>query len=210
MTYFGNPYSLALTGGIACGKSTVGELLQKRGLLRVDSDQLARQVVAPGTPGLAAVVARFGDGVLLEDGSLDRRAVARKVFSDEEARRDLERIVHPLIWARMEDSMRNAAEHNLETVFEIPLLFENGNEGRFSTVWVVWSEPELQRMRLRQRDGLSESEAQLRIDSQMSVAEKARRASYAIHNGGDLRALEEQVERGLAAWREQRQAGQPA
>lgn len=207
MTHFGNPYSLALTGGIACGKSTVGALLQKRGLRRVDSDQVARQVVMPKSVGLAAIVDRFGPEVLLADASLDRKAVGRRVFADPEARRDLERIVHPLIWVSLEQAMTDAAEQHLETVFEIPLLFENGNEGRFSTVWVVSSSPEVQLQRLQLRDGLSPEEARLRIDSQMSVEEKARRASYVLHNNGDPVALEEQIEQGLRQWRQAREGG---
>lgn len=210
VTYFGNPYSLALTGGIACGKSTVAALLEQSGLLRVDSDQIARQVVAPGTPGLAAIVARFGSEVLQPDGSLDRQAMGRRVFGDAQARRDLERIVHPLIWVSLEESMKNAADQHRETVFEIPLLFENGNEGRFSTVWVVSAEPELQLLRLRERDGLSDAEARARIESQMSVEEKARRAGYVIRNSGHFEDLRAQVARGLAQWRQARGAGQPA
>ena len=103
--------------------------------------------------------------------------------------------------------MTEAAEQQLETVFEIPLLFENGNEGRFSTVWVVSSSPQLQLQRLQLRDGLSAEEARLRIDSQMSVEEKARKASYVLHNNGDPVALEAQIEQGLDLWRQARGAG---
>lgn len=204
---FGNPYSLALTGGIACGKSTVGAMLQEKGLRRVDSDQVARQVVMPGSVGLDAVVARFGREVLLADGSMDRKAIGRIVFADPQARRDLERIVHPLIWVNLEDAMTEAAQRHLETVFEIPLLFENGNENRFSTVWVVSSSPQVQLQRLRQRDGLSAEEARARIDSQMSVEEKARRATFVIINDGDPKALEARIDQGLHQWRRVREAG---
>lgn len=196
-----NPYCLALTGGIACGKSTVGLLLQRCGLHRVDSDQVARQVVAPGSPGLERVVARFGSEVLLPDGAMDRRAVGRLVFASSSARRDLEKILHPLIWGVMAAEIRDAGSARRETVFEIPLLYENGNAGRFTTVWVVAASKEVQIQRLQVRDSLTVVEAQARLDSQMSVDEKARRADYVLLNDGDTVALEEQVDRGLSAWR---------
>lgn len=203
-----NPFCLALSGGIACGKSTVGAMLETMGLRRIDSDQIARQVVLPGTPGLKAVVDRFGQETLAPDGSMDRRAMGRLVFSDPQARRDLERIVHPLVWQVMADEIRRAGELSQETVFEIPLLFENGNEGRFSVVWVVIAEREQSLLRLMARDGLSREEAEARHDSQMSVAEKARRACYVIHNGGNLADLEQQVLEGLRLWREGRRRSQ--
>lgn len=199
-----NPHCLALTGGIACGKSTVGALLSDLGLARVDSDQVARDVVAPGTPGLAGVRRLFGDAVLLTDGSLDRRAVGRLVFSDPSARRALESLLHPLIWERMSEEIATAGALGRETVFEIPLLFENGNAGRFRTVWVVAASRQVQLRRLQLRDGLSLAEAQARLDSQMDVEEKARRADYVIRNDGTAEQLEPAVVQALELWREGR------
>ncbi len=197
-------FCLALTGGIACGKSTVGARLAHAGLHRVDSDQVARQVVLPGTPGLAGVVQLFGEGVLLPDGTMDRRAVGQRVFASERARRDLESLLHPLIWKVMSDEMAVAADTRRETVFEIPLLYENGNESRFSTVWVVAVSRGVQLQRLQDRDRLSFEEAQARLDSQMDVEEKARRADYVIRNEGAPEALDAAIAQGLARWREAR------
>ena len=202
-----SPYCLALTGGIACGKSTVGDLLETRGLTRIDSDQIARQVVEPGTPGLAAVAAQFGMSVLTSDGRLDRASLGRIVFQNEKARRTLEAILHPLIWEVMEQEMRRAVSEARETVFEIPLLFEKGNQGRFSTVWVVTVSPECQFQRLQERDGLTLEQAQTRVDAQMSLSEKVKLASFVLSNEGDLKELERAVDHGLAIWRRDR--GEP-
>ena len=199
-----NPFCLALTGGIACGKSTVGAMLAARGLTRIDSDQVARDVVAPGTPGLAEVVFRFGRQLLLPEGGLDRKAIGRQVFADPAARRELEGILHPLIWSVLSAEMWVAAEQQRETVFEIPLLFENRNEGRFSTVWVVTAPREVQLRRLWERDQLEPAEAQARLDAQMSVQEKAARASFVLDNDGDVAALEARVQEGLELWRQGR------
>jgi dephospho-CoA kinase len=196
-----SPYCLALTGGIACGKSTVGAILEQLGLARVDTDLVARQVVLPGSPGLAAVVERFGPQILTPEETMDRREVGRIVFSDAQARRDLEAIIHPLVWQVLAHEMHEADRQHRETVFEIPLLFEKGHQGRFSTVWVVSAQREQSLRRLMTRDGLSREQAEARYDSQLSVAEKARQASFVIHNEGEPEDLERQVQRGLLQWR---------
>lgn len=205
-----NLYSLALTGGIACGKSTVGVMLEAMGLTRVDSDQIAREVVRSGTPGLAAIVERFGEEVLLTNGQLNRPALADIVFASTPARRDLERILHPLIWQTMFAEMETASRESRETVFEIPLLFENGNQGRFATVWVVAATPEVQMRRLQVRDGLERQQAEARLASQMSLDEKIQKASYVIRNDGDKASLEAQVRQGLELWRDSRVLGREA
>lgn len=196
-----SPYCLALTGGIACGKSTVGEMLEEMGLDRVDSDQVSRLVVAPGSYGLSQVAARFGERVLTPGGELDRRAMAEIVFADPKARQELEAILHPLIWEKMSQSMERAQRERRETVFEIPLLFEKGSQTRFSTVWVVGASPAVQIQRLIKRDGLTKEQAQARLDAQMSVQEKARMADYVLLNDGDHAQLQELVERGVNRWR---------
>jgi dephospho-CoA kinase len=161
-------------------------------------------VVAPGTPGLQAVVERFGPGLLLADGQLDRKALGRLVFASSEERRALEKLLHPLIWQVMAAAAEEAAQKREETVFEIPLLFENANQGRFSTVWVVTATPQVQLRRLTERDALDPLEAQARIDSQMSVAEKAARADFVIVNDGDREGLRQRLREGLRLWRENR------
>lgn len=199
-----SPYCLALTGGIACGKSTVAAMLETMGLERVDSDQVSRLVVAPGSLGLSQVVARFGERVLTPQGELDRSALAEIVFTDPTARQELEAILHPLIWEKMSQSMERAACKRRETVFEIPLLYEKGSQKRFSTVWVVGASPEVQLQRLIERDGLTREQAQARLDAQMSVSEKARLADDVLLNDGDLAQLQEAVEQGLKRWRARR------
>ena len=196
-----SPYCLALTGGIACGKSTVGDLLAARGLARVDSDLIARAVVEPGTPALASIVVEFGSSVLTSDGRLDRASLGKIVFGQESARRRLEAILHPLIWEVMEREMRRAQSELRETVFEIPLLFEKGNQGRFSTIWVVTVSEELQLARLQQRDRLTLEHAKARIAAQMSLEEKSKLADFVITNMGDLQELEAAVDHGLRLWR---------
>lgn len=180
-------------------------MLQGMGLERVDSDQLSRLVVAPGTLGLSQVVARFGERVLTPHGELDRSALGEIVFADPTARHELEAILHPLIWEQMSQSMELAARNRQETVFEIPLLYEKGSQDRFSTVWVVGASPEVQLRRLIERDGLTKEQAQARLDAQMSVSEKARLADHVLLNDGDLVSLREAVKQGLKRWRARRE-----
>ncbi len=171
------------------------------GLDRIDSDQVARQVVEPGSPGLHRVVECFGEEVLTTSGGLDRPALGRIVFASDKARQELEAILHPLIWESMGRSLRQAHELKRETVFEIPLLYEKGSQTRFSTIWVVAASPQVQLRRLTERDGLSLSEAQARLEAQMKVEEKVKRADFVLINDGDLNLLKARVEEGLSLWR---------
>lgn len=141
---------IALTGGIASGKSSVADLLAERGAVIIDSDVSAREVVEPGTPGLAAIVERFGEGVLRDDGALDRPALGAIVFADPAARADLEAITHPRIRARA-DALRVAAPEGAVVIDVIPLLVEVGLAGRFDEVIVVDVPEEVQVERLRRR-----------------------------------------------------------
>ncbi len=165
---------LGLTGGIASGKSAVAELLAAHGAVIIDSDVLAREVVAPGTPGLAAVVERFGPGVLRPDGVLDRAALGAVVFADPAARRDLEAIIHPTVRARAAE-LAAAAPRDAVVVQMIPLLVETGQQDRFDLVVVVDVEPEVQLARIRQRDGLDEPAALARVRAQAEPRGPARR-----------------------------------
>lgn len=183
---------VGLTGGIASGKSTVAQLLAERGAVLVDSDVLAREAVASGTPGLASVVARFGAEVL--DGDrLDRPALARVVFGDPAARRDLEAIVHPLVRARARELEARQPEDAV-VVHVIPLLVETGQQHDFDLVVVVDVSPDVQRQRLMARNGLSAAEAEARVAAQASRAERLAAADTVVHNDGPLADLREQVD----------------
>ncbi len=195
---------IGLTGGIACGKSAVAALLRQRGHPVIDADQVARQVVAPGTEGLAAIVERFGEELLNADGSLDRTALGRIVFGDSTARRDLEAITHPRIGQRSGELMRDAALAGAERVFyEAALLVETGRHRQFDSLWVVAAPVELQIERVMARDGLSVDEAKERIDAQMPVADKVAVADVVIDNAGEMGALAEAVDDALSSEEEE-------
>jgi dephospho-CoA kinase len=183
---------IGLTGGIASGKSTVERLFAAHGVPIIDSDLIAREVVAPGTPGLAQVRARFGDGVLLADGSLDRRALRRLVFADPAARRDLEAIVHPLIRAAMAE--RSAAAGGAYQINVIPLLVEGGRRATIDRVLVVDCPEALQIARVMRRDQVTEAEARAILTAQATRAERLAAADDVIVNDGDAIALQAQVD----------------
>jgi dephospho-CoA kinase len=159
--------------------------LDAAGVPTIDADQLARDVVAPGTPGLEAVRARFGGGVIAVDGSLDRAALAAVIFGDAEARRALETIVHPAVRARTNDWLA-AREREGATlaVADIPLLYETGRDQAFDEVIVVACAPATQLERLMSRDGLSEADARRRLAAQLPIEEKAARGTYVIRTDG--------------------------
>ena len=184
---------IALTGGIASGKSTVARLLAERGAVIIDSDVLAREVVEPGTPGLSAIRARFGDGVIDDTGRLNRAALGAIVFSDSDARRDLEAITHPAIRTRAEE-LRIAAPPDAVVIDVIPLLVEAGLVDRFDLVVVVDVPPDVQRHRVRARDQLSDADVHARLRSQASREARLAVADAVIENSGDLAQLERQVD----------------
>jgi dephospho-CoA kinase len=190
---------LGLTGGIASGKSTVGQRLVEHGALLIDADILAREVVAPGTPGLAAVVARFGVGILAADGSLDRPALGRLVFADSNARRDLEQIIHPAVRARAAELVASAPVGSV-VVQMIPLLVETGQADDFDLVVVVDVPISVQEGRLIARDALSAAEAQARLAAQSSREQRLAAADVVIDNSGDPDALRAAVD---AFWAQQ-------
>lgn len=183
---------IALTGGIASGKSAVADLLAERGAIIIDADVLAREVVEPGTPGLDAIETRFGAGVLTPDGTLDRAALGRIVFADPDARADLESITHPAIRERAE-WLRAAAPSGAVVIDVIPLLVEAGLAGRFDTVVVVDTDEETQLARLRARNGLSREDALARLDAQASRGRRLAAADLVVENTGDLDALRRRV-----------------
>lgn len=188
---------VGLTGGIATGKSTVGRLLNERhGVPIVDLDEVAREIVRPGQPALAAIVARFGAEILRADGALDRAALRRRIATDPEARRDLNAITHPAI--RAEAARRLAALAEVGTpaaVVEAALLVETGSYRLYPFLVVVSCAPETQLRRLLERDGQPEDEARALIAAQLPMADKEAVATHVIRNDGDLPALEVQVDR---------------
>lgn len=185
---------LGLTGGIASGKSTVAACFAEHGALVVGADQLAREVVNPGSPVLEELAAAFGQGILTEQGGLDREALARLVFAEPAARRLLEKITHPAIahLAECRLAALRKAPHDL-IVYEAPLLFEAGAEKRVDRVLVVLVDPALQRDRLRRRDRLSEGDARQRILAQWPQADKVSRADFVIDNSGTLQQTRDTV-----------------
>ncbi len=192
---------VGLTGGIATGKSTAAAALEAAGAPVVRSDDLARQVVAPGEPALEEIRAAFGPGVLAADGGLDRRALGDLVFADAAARRRLEAITHPRIHARMLAWLQERRAQGLPAaVCDIPLLFEAGYGERGSfvdVVWVVAADPAEQVRRLMRRDGLGRAAALARIRAQWPLAEKVRRADLVLDNGA---SPEDLAARAKAAW----------
>ena len=186
---------IGLTGGIASGKSTVAAMLRDLGATVIDADEASRAVVEPGTPGLRAVVEAFGAEVL--DGErLDRWKLGAIVFEDEEARRRLEAITHPLIRAWMADRQREAEERgDKRVVVDIPLLYENGLDRGLKTVIVVYAPAEVEMERLMARNGLSRPEAEQRLTAQLPIEEKKARATYVIDNSGTREETLEQVRR---------------
>lgn len=190
---------IGLTGGIGSGKSTVAELLSARGAVIVDADQLAREVVEPGTPGLAAIRERFGESVLLPDGSLDRAALGALVFADARARADLNAIVHPLVRA-LGARLRAAAlasDPGAVVVEVIPLLVETGQADAFDLVVVVDCPVETQVARVMGRSGLNRAEAQARVAAQASREDRLAAAGLVVSNDGGLDDLRAQVD---TAW----------
>jgi dephospho-CoA kinase len=185
---------LALTGGIATGKSGVLRLLQARAIPTIDSDVLAREVVAPGTEGLRAVVDRFGKGVLDRDGALNRRALAATVFADAEARADLEAIVHPAVYSAIRRWLKSLPPETPVAVADIPLLYETGHQGDFDRVLVVACPPDEQLRRVMARDGASEADARARLAAQWPIADKVARADDVIWTTGTHEATARQVD----------------
>ena len=185
---------VGLTGGIASGKSTVSAILAELGAVVIDADALARDVVARGTPGLAAVVAEFGPALLTPDGDLDRPAMGALVFGDPDARRRLEAVIHPLVHERSAQLEAEAAADAV-VVHDIPLLAEVGRAGSFDAVIVVDAPPELQVSRMVQDRGWTRNDAESRIAAQATREDRLAIATHVVDNTGSLEALRDQVER---------------
>jgi dephospho-CoA kinase len=185
---------VGLTGGIGAGKSTVSDLLAARGAVIVDADVAARAVVEPGQPALAKLVERFGAGILDTDGRLDRAALARLAFVDDESRRDLEAITHPAI---NDEFTRRVAEAPSDAivVLDVPLLAESEQARKrpYQTVIVVEAPRHVRLERLEAR-GVARADAEARMGAQADDAERRKIATYVVDNSGDLAALERQID----------------
>ncbi|MBQ0987078.1 dephospho-CoA kinase [Streptomyces sp. F63] len=183
---------VGLTGGIGAGKSEVSRLLASYGAVVVDADKIAREVVEPGTPGLAAVVAEFGPEILTEDGGLDRPGLGRIVFADPGRLKALNAIVHPLVGARSAE-LESSAGEDAVVVHDVPLLTENGLAPLYDLVVVVDAAPETQLDRLVRRRGMPEEEARSRMAAQATREQRRAVADLVIDNDGPIDALEPQV-----------------
>ncbi|MFF9868675.1 dephospho-CoA kinase [Streptomyces sp. NPDC013953] len=183
---------VGLTGGIGAGKSEVSRLLVSYGAVLVDADRIAREVVEPGTAGLAAVVEAFGPGILTPEGTLDRPALGAVVFSDPERLATLNGIVHPLVGARSAE-LEAAAGADAVVIHDVPLLTENGLAPLYDLVVVVDATPETQLDRLVRLRGMTESEARARMAVQATREQRLAVADLVIDNDGPLEALEPQV-----------------
>ena len=185
--------NVGLTGGLGSGKSTVAALLGEHGAVIIDADVVAREVVRAGTPGFAAVVARFGPDVVGRAGELDRAALARIVFADGAALDELNAIVHPLVGSRSAE-LAAAVPPGAVVVHDIPLLAENGLADRFDTVVVVEADREIRLARLAER-GLTRAEAEARMAAQATDEQRRAIADEIVRNDGDLDSLARQIDR---------------
>lgn len=184
---------VALTGGIATGKSFCLSRFASLGAAVIDADLLARAAVAPGSPALAAIAARFGPSVLLPDGTLDRAALGRIVFSDRASRADLEAIVHPEVYRRIDEWFATRPAGTRVGIADIPLLFETGHHPEFDRIIVCACDPAVQLRRLMARDRLPEPDARARLAAQWPIAEKVARADYVITTDGTTPETEGRV-----------------
>ena len=185
---------VGLTGGIASGKTTVSKMFADLGIPVIDADDLAREVVEPGTPGLAAIVEEFGEDVLDEEGRLDRKRVADLVFGDEEARETLNAIMHPRIGAAGAKYIQGYQDHCAPyVIYEGALLVETGAHKGLSVLVGGSAEESVQRLRLVARDGFTVHEANARIEAQLPLARKVAFADFVVSNNGDLEGTREQV-----------------
>lgn len=186
---------VALTGGIATGKSHVREQFEALGVPTIDADFLARDAVLPSSPALHAIVERFGRGILSPDGTLNRRALAGLVFSDAEARTDLEAIIHPAVYVAIAAWFARLAARGAPSIAiaDIPLLYETQHAAAFDRVVVAACDDSTQLARVMERDGLTEAEARQRIAAQLPLADKVRHADYVIDTNGTFEHTHHQV-----------------
>jgi dephospho-CoA kinase len=184
---------IALTGGIATGKSYVAAKIRDGGVPIVDADVLSREVVAPGTPGLAAVRKRFGPDSVRRDGTMDRVRIAQIVFKDKRARLDLEAIIHPAVQRAIDEFFATLPKRTPFAVADIPLLFETGRESQFNAVVVVACPRGMQLQRLMERNQLSKEDAERRLNAQLPIEKKVEKATHVIRTDGTFDETDAQV-----------------
>jgi dephospho-CoA kinase len=201
---------LGLTGGIGSGKSVVARMFGDLGAEVVSADELAREVVRPGSHILARIAERFGVEMLCSDGSLDRVRLAKRIFSDRQARQELDRITHPAIADLARQRFQALAQQKARiVVYDAPLLFESGGDAQVDAVVVVAVDEALQLKRLMARDGLDKQAARSRMDSQMPLSLKVARADYVIDNNGSLEDTRRQVKALMARLSRSATGGDP-
>ena len=182
---------IGLTGGIACGKSTASMYLKELGACIVDTDGISRATTKKGGKGYYAVLEHFGHDLLLENGEIDRRKLGGIVFADETKRQELNGIIHPIVIEESKEQMQAARDAGCKVcILDVPLLFESGMETLCDETWLVYVPREEQIRRIGERDGLDEQAAAARIDSQMPLEKKKRRADIAIDNSGTIEELQ--------------------
>lgn len=184
---------IGITGGIASGKTIVSDYVKKLGYPVVDADLLSREIMAAGSPVLEQVRRIFGETMIAGDGALNRKALAEKIFHDEQARQTLDGLTHPAIRALAEERF-SQLERESTVFFVVPLLFESGMDDLCDEIWLVHAEESLRRSRLSARDGIDEIYAQSKIDSQMRDEERLNKGARVLFNDGDLNHLYEQIE----------------
>lgn len=184
---------VALTGGIATGKTYVAGRLREAGIPLVDADILARDVVAPGTPGLSAVRQRFGPDAVRRDGTMDRVRIGQIVFKDKRARQDLEGIIHPAVQKAIDKYFASLPKRTPFAVADIPLLFETGREGQFDVVVVVACPRAMQVERMIERNRLSPEDAGRRLAAQLPIDKKVEKADFVIRTDGSFAETDAQV-----------------
>lgn len=192
---------IGLTGGIASGKSTVSRMLKNLGAVIIDADKIARQVVEPDQPAWNKIKERFGGGVFLENGELDRPALGSVIFNNAEARTDLNSIVHPEIRKRMEEEKQEALKKGVRwIVLDIPLLFESELEYMVEKILVVYVSEEIQKTRLVERDQIDDTLALQKMRSQIPIEQKKNKGHAFIDNSGTIEETEAQLLQILKQW----------
>ncbi|NLV89602.1 MAG: dephospho-CoA kinase [Tissierellia bacterium] len=191
---------IGLTGGIASGKSTVANYLIKKGYSLVDADKIARQVVEVDAPAYIKIVEEFGQDILLEDRTINRKALGKIIFSNRQAREKLNDITHPHIFQSIKEKVEVLSKENLVIFIDIPLLFEEYSSLtqhgiRFDEIWLVYVDKDTQIDRLMKRDNITREVALRKIHSQMDLDEKRKKASKIIDNRGDINSLETQIDK---------------
>ncbi|MCX7982592.1 MAG: dephospho-CoA kinase [Syntrophales bacterium] len=187
---------VGLTGGIASGKTTIARLLVEKGAYHIDFDELAHDVEKKGTPVWEQIVRNFGPGILLEDGTIDRRKLAQIVFKNKEKLNQLNQIVHPAVLEKWYKCLKDIADQNAQAIVlnDVPLLFEVGLQGLFDHIILIYSPPDIQIKRLMERNGYTEEEAKQRLAAQMSMEEKVPLADTVFDNSLPLEEAKTRVD----------------